>query len=392
MGSINFGCGYDVILPAGWSMAFWIAFVYRGTRVGGARELATCSREQGMPHFPSDFPDTKAGFEYNEKQKRLGEDKYKRYPPAKRPNYLKFGIASPYGPDWYTLVNEWDSQVDRLQDDMRKVVDSEKAIEDSQPGKIHHFVPENDERKGLVNGNATELSVKDDKSDVNNRSFKDSEVQSVDNAKAASNDNEDSNKVCEHVGDSISNKDDSETPFSTNPQFNVIRKLSTLKQLQNITLSRKQITKKILQKHKISNKDIIEYLAKTITACSRSLICLNLRPLLKGCPEDNAIICIPTPQDLMELQKDKSYGGPVEHVHKGNNASTVIGQCSRKAIGWVTSGQYSFARGQGSGIGFCTFPGFCELIMTTLQEKCSPVVLVRNTSTFQYRFANVIVV
>ncbi|XP_028402359.1 ribonucleases P/MRP protein subunit POP1-like [Dendronephthya gigantea] len=112
-GSINFGSGYDIIFPAGWSMAFWIAFVYRGARVGGTRELETCSREQGIPHFPRDFPDTHAGREFNEEQKKNGEEKYKRYPPAKRPNYKKLGMASPFAPDWKSLVNEWSERLNR---------------------------------------------------------------------------------------------------------------------------------------------------------------------------------------------------------------------------------------------------------------------------------------
>ncbi len=406
MRSINFGSGYDVIFPAGWSMAFWIAFVYRGARVGGARELATCSCEQGMPHFPCDFPDTKAGREYNKEQKRLGEEAYKRYPPAKRPNYVKLGITGPFAPDWNTLVTQWSGQVDRLECDMRKMV--KKDGNESQCGPTQCLELSNDKEKVVET-----LSVKDsqliqcleegnDEGSLRNGGLKDNGIgDETGDFKALSNDIQVSEKrkeICEDLASSVLNgvegdiaSDPERTDISVDLQFNVIRTLSTLRQLQNITLTLKQTTKRRAKKNKISNEEIIEYLTKTITVSSRSLVCLNLRPLLKGCPEDNAVIYIPTPQDLTELHKDKSYGGPVEQVHKCNNTSTVIGQCSRKAVGWVTSGQYSFARGQGSAIGFCTFPGFCELIMRTLQEKSSPVVLVRNISTFQYRFANIII-
>jgi ribonuclease P/MRP protein subunit POP1 len=416
MGSINFGSGYDVIFPAGWNMAFWIAFVYRGARVGGARELATCSREQGVPHFPCDFPDTQAGREYNEEQRRSGEEKYERHPPAKRPNHVKFGMASPFAQDWNTLVYEWSEQVERLEVDTRQMVGSEKAaVNDSQSGHMKCLEPGHNEGKVVVN--AEGQSVKDcqlgqiqcleediEEGDVYNGSLKDNGVHSGDDPKALSSDveacNKDQNEICEDVGSSILNEtkediaDDSERIDLATPnlQFNVMRTLSIRRRLQDIALSLKQTTKRRPQKNKIPDEEIIEYLTKTLTKCPCSLVCLNLRPLLKGCPQDNAVIYIPTPQDLMELQKDKFYGGPVEDVHKCNIPSSLIGQCSRKAIGWVTSGQYSFARGQGSAIGFCTFPGFCELIIRTVQKRCSPVVLVRNTSTFQYRFANIVVV
>ena len=32
------GTGWDLILPANWGMAFWLALVYNGARVGGLRE------------------------------------------------------------------------------------------------------------------------------------------------------------------------------------------------------------------------------------------------------------------------------------------------------------------------------------------------------------------
>jgi ribonuclease P/MRP protein subunit POP1 len=36
---INYGCGWDIILPPNWSMAFWLACIYRGARAAGVREL-----------------------------------------------------------------------------------------------------------------------------------------------------------------------------------------------------------------------------------------------------------------------------------------------------------------------------------------------------------------
>ena len=411
MGSLNFGGGYDVVLPAGWSMAFWIAFVYRGARVGGARELATCSREQGVPHFPCDFPDTQAGREYNAERKRLGEEKYARYPPAKRPNYRKFGMPSPFAPDWVTLINEWSDQVGRLESNMKKVLGScEAPIIDDSSGPLNFSETGNDEDQAVVA--STGLSTKDSEMQEINRlkqgseegagCLKDTEGLDGDNPRTLSSDlqecskgenreDKDSNAV---AMEAVFQNGSSETfDLDTNLQFNVIRTLSTRQRLQDVILGLNHSKKKRPQSNKISNEEIIKYLTKTIAISRRSLLCLNLRPLMKGSPQENAVIYIPTSKDLIQLQRNKSYGGPVEKVHKCNNrSSSVIGQSSRDAIGWVTSGEFSFARGQGSAIGFCTFPGFCELITRTLREWCNPVVLVRNTSTFQYRFADITVV
>lgn len=90
-------------------MAFWIAFVYRGARTGALQESRTLALEQGEPFFPNDFPDTPAGEAYNKKLKEDGEATYKRYPPAKRPNYDKLGEKSPFSPPWRELVKDWNT-------------------------------------------------------------------------------------------------------------------------------------------------------------------------------------------------------------------------------------------------------------------------------------------
>ena len=363
-------------------MAFWIAFVYRGARVGGARELATCSREQGVPHFPCDFPDTQSGREYNEEQRRIGEEKYKGYPPAKRPNYVKFAIDSPFAPDWITFVDYWSVQIERLQDEMRKMVGSERS------GNTEGIVATSDEER---------IQCLEKKSIEFGDCLENNEVRCSDNSKEISYDTKSLSEevVCSSVKSEMkepTNESDKTDNQTSNLQFTIIRTLSTRKQLQDIIFSLTQTKKNRSQKNKLSDKEILAFLTKTMTFYRRSLVCINLRPLMKGCPHDNAVIYLPTLQDLKKLQKEKSYGGPTEPVHKCNNSTSMIGQSSRNAIGSVTSGQYSFVRGQGVAIGFCSLPGFCELILRTLQEKCNPVVLVRNTSTFQYRFASVIIV
>ena len=105
----GYGAGWDIILPTGWAMAFWIALVYRGARTGGLQESQTLALEQGVPFFPNDFPDTPVGEAYDTKLKDDGEAKYKRYPPAKRPNYEKLGSKSPFSPPWTQLVSDWSS-------------------------------------------------------------------------------------------------------------------------------------------------------------------------------------------------------------------------------------------------------------------------------------------
>ena len=326
-------------------MAFWIALVYRGARVGGTREMATCLREQALPHFPCDFPDTSAGRECNDEQKRTAGDKHEKYPPAKRPNYDKLGVASPFSGDWERLVNEWDGEIGRLQSETENFISSgnpeeTKASEESR------------------------ISVSDENS-----------INRVEETPLGS---------CEMVASSSS-------PTS----FYVIRSRSILRRLQHIS---QLLDHAVCSKRTSSTKDDAfdsddGFLQSHLGICTRSLIGLDLRLLSKGCPLMNAVIFAPTAEDLRRLNEDKSYGGPVESPRKspgetGAECGALIGGCTRRAIGYVTSGQYSFARGHGAAVGFCAFPGFCELIFVARRAKCRPLVLVRNTTSFQYRFAS----
>lgn len=94
-------------MPGGWAMAFWVALVYRGARAAGTREQEGSLLEQSQLRFPADFPDTSAGQAAQQASHELLEAKYNRIPPAKRPNYVKLGVATPFSFSWAQLVSEW---------------------------------------------------------------------------------------------------------------------------------------------------------------------------------------------------------------------------------------------------------------------------------------------
>ncbi|XP_076089545.1 ribonucleases P/MRP protein subunit POP1-like isoform X2 [Mytilus galloprovincialis] len=134
-----------------------------------------------------------------------------------------------------------------------------------------------------------------------------------------------------------------------------------------------------------------------------SLVHVELTMLLRGVPDEHAMICIPVDKDIELLQKDKTYSGPKEPVHKDKNktqkqknmtqsltklksvdsASCMRKSCCREIIGFVNHGGFSLGSGNGRGQGFCTTKG-----LQYLSQHTSPFyVLVRNPSSYQYRFA-----
>lgn len=104
----SWGAGWDLLLPKGWGMAFWIPLVYRGVRIGGLNMSLKHSQNKAAAHFPRDYPDCPAGMCFQEEQEAELLDKFKRHPPAKRTNYIKHGCVAPFRCPWQQLAEEWE--------------------------------------------------------------------------------------------------------------------------------------------------------------------------------------------------------------------------------------------------------------------------------------------
>ena len=292
-------------------MAFWMALVYRGARTGGLREAHACALEQGVPFFPDDWPDTSAGARHAKEMKEEGEAKYARYPPAKRPNYNKLGVSSPFGGAWAELADDWDSR------------------------------------------------------DV-------SQMTSPAAGAAAG------------TGDAVGGS------------FFVLRSKSKLDVLQNLlAVGREKQAGGSAKSSKEREPPSVAELQTVMKQHGRSLVCVSVRMLDRGTPLPHAMLAIPSSEDLNEYAKcKKSYAGPKEPLHKGPKSKgaaladrrTLIGSCRRETIGFVTSGQFSLAIGCGSAVGYCALLGLVKLLSMGDRNK-DGLVLVRNTTTQQYRLA-----
>ncbi|XP_011504247.1 PREDICTED: ribonucleases P/MRP protein subunit POP1 [Ceratosolen solmsi marchali] len=161
----------------------------------------------------------------------------------------------------------------------------------------------------------------------------------------------------------------------------------------------------------------------------------------KGLPKDFSIICIPTKDDLIKYNEDKTWSGPVQSVLKSENRESkkmkkktkkkrkklkspsfnlliklnrnkiqrlarkklkqenknrienqtkymlsidcckvVRYSCDREVIGYVTQGGFSYQEAKGIGLGYVILSSVFNLI----KEK-SNIVLTRNTTTRKYR-------
>lgn len=107
VGTAGYGCGWDIILPSGWSLPFWIALNHSEAHPAGLQELRHISFERPELIFPDNYPDTCAGAEMNLSEYVKANVKYGKIPPAKRINYKKLKVKAPFHYPWKELIAGW---------------------------------------------------------------------------------------------------------------------------------------------------------------------------------------------------------------------------------------------------------------------------------------------
>ncbi|KAJ3424354.1 ribonucleases p/mrp protein subunit pop1 [Anaeramoeba flamelloides] len=104
--TLGFGSGFDVIIPKGYAKQFWVALVHSGAVPIGMRERHRIETETGRRFFPDDFIEAPSFYQsatkliVSEKESQKWEKTHK----GKRVNYKKFGINSPFFPDFSSLL------------------------------------------------------------------------------------------------------------------------------------------------------------------------------------------------------------------------------------------------------------------------------------------------
>uniref|UniRef100_A0A5S6PYK5 Ribonucleases P/MRP protein subunit POP1 n=1 Tax=Trichuris muris TaxID=70415 RepID=A0A5S6PYK5_TRIMR len=99
--------GWDVIAPAGWGMALWLAMQYATARAVGLQFARTFQRECGVAPFPEDWPDTEAGKLDAKECSEAALSKHLSKPQSTRPSFSKLKIKYPFEFAWCELIDSW---------------------------------------------------------------------------------------------------------------------------------------------------------------------------------------------------------------------------------------------------------------------------------------------
>ncbi|CAJ0922838.1 unnamed protein product [Ranitomeya imitator] len=299
---------------------------------------------------------------------------YTRRPPAKRTNFIKHGVLAPFYCPWNPLTGEWQ---------MRLPIGVE----------LSKVKPQIDELETKV------------KTSPNNEEMEFSAV----NAEPETTLEED-----------------------TRRDFSVLRSKKILKMLSALVAPVGHGSKRPSD---LRSHDLSSLLGSVLSHFPRSLVWVRLSMVTKGSPELHSLICIPSEQDFLNLQKDKSFAGPLEPKHGDHFKKKILKikkdkkkkkvktndktdrsdateepscsddltlglwpsplpelttHCRRLLLGYVTQGDFSMAVGSGEGLGFVSLTGLAHMLSGQPEDKAG-LVLIRNLTSLQYRFAKLTV-
>ncbi|XP_058420665.1 ribonucleases P/MRP protein subunit POP1 [Diceros bicornis minor] len=398
----GWGSGWDVLLPKGWGMAFWIPFIYRGARVGGLKEAIVHSQYKRSPHIPGDFPDCPAGILFAEEQAKTLLEKYERRPPAKRPNYVKLGTLAPFCCPWEQLTRDWE---------LRVQAQEELSVASCLGGE------ESDLRRDDVPCAPLPEMTR---------------------------------QLSHEVGTSLNDSSEPEGVMDTECPAQagtgwvtgedrllcVLRSRPSLKQLSawcgpSAGDGRAARRAPGREQQELTREACLAILDRF----PRALVWVSLSLLRKGSPEPHTMICVPTKEDFLQLSRDRLYCGPQESKHSdpfkskireekekkkrekrknrghavseglvgedsaaGRQALTlglwsgplpvVTSHCCRVLLGFVTQGDFSMAVGCGEALGFVSLTGLLDMLSSQPAAERG-LVLLRPPASLQYRFARI---
>ncbi|XP_076178150.1 POP1 ribonuclease P/MRP subunit isoform X2 [Ptiloglossa arizonensis] len=342
----------DVILPANWAMPVWLACILRCVRVGAFRESKSIAFEYGHMESPDiNDPDTPAYTREALNTKLELTEKYFRYPPNRRVNFIKLGIASPFFCEWKILMKEWTNAEDFfvlrnriLLQSLQENLSIEK-VNKAKYNKSKSYIPSLnlslfENRNCLVHVKISVLQK------GRPRRFAIICMPTTEDVEKFKH-----NKKWSGPVEKL-NHDSNETVRKALRKKHIVllKCLKRQKRRHKNALANK-INQILSQNLKISDH---ENKLKDLVKMSREAICKQFQKMSQ--------LYLP---DCINVQHS----------------------CDRQIMGYVTAGDFSFVEAKGIGLGYVTLNSIIELI-----NKRYTFILVRNTQTRQYRIARLEVV
>ena len=228
-----------------------------------------------------------------------GEARYKRYLPAKRPNYEKLGVKSPFSPSWKELVEDWNSCGE---------------LSSSAEDKVSKIASD---------------SVAQTKAEVIARDCSQMHVSIVQpfSLPGAARDAP-MDKTSDSTKTNIITSESAQKVGSKFQSFYVLRLRAKLNALRSYAARYKQRKMGGSKLHKTMSKlpaalDDLN-LSSIVKSDPNSVVCVQLRMVNQSVPVPNSAVAIPSTEDTTSLGKCRNFVRPVEPLHKVQRHSWLI--------------------------------------------------------------------
>ncbi|XP_060756098.1 ribonucleases P/MRP protein subunit POP1 isoform X2 [Neoarius graeffei] len=393
---LGWGSGWDLLLPKGWGMAFWVPLVYCGVRVGGFQMSLKHSQNKSVPHFPHDYPDCPAGARFQEQQEIELLEKFKRRPPSKRTNYIKYGCVAPFRCPWQQLVEEWEDRVKQDEDDNQdsKTIKMKDVTllsgDDPNPASAFTVLRS---RKVL-----RQLSVWCRPSSRARRALNGCRAPLLCSVVTTSLQTEWKRCVL-WVRVHLLGKGQ--------PALHAMLCVPTTEDLQHLREDPQWSGPKEPQhtdhlKHQLKGRGKKGKAARDCSAPKKEQACnipekVDLVPINQH-TGPSVVLRDPSPEPSALVTTDPGHSHVESLSVTGCSNSTLVqglwtelvpnvsSHCSRMALGWMVQGDFSLATGTGEALGFVSLVGLLQTLLRQSAEQRG-IVLLRNPTSLQYRFA-----
>ncbi|XP_014405686.1 PREDICTED: ribonucleases P/MRP protein subunit POP1 [Myotis brandtii] len=274
--------------------------IYRGARVGGLKETVVHSQYKRSPSIPGDFPDCSAGILFAEEQAKNLLEKYKRRPPAKRPNYVKLGTLAPFCLPWEQLTRDWESRV-RAQEELSGASSPSGGESDSRDQAPCAPTPGQAAQGSGGGGTALHDSSEPE-------GAMDTECPAQAGTEQVPGQDARGQLLC------------------------VLRSRASLKQLSAWCRPSPGDSRAAARRAPGRGQQELTAEARRslLARFPRALVWVSLSLPGKGSPEPHAMICVPAQEDLLQLRRDRLYCGPQEPKHSDPFKSQIRKQKERQ--------------------------------------------------------------
>ncbi|RUP48702.1 hypothetical protein BC936DRAFT_144143 [Jimgerdemannia flammicorona] len=339
--------GWTLVLPALWGMAFWKSFIFAGARVGGLRERHGMHFESGVSCFPYDFPGTRGYRVWKETKKIEEERAWAKRPPAKRVNFGKLGVRSPFDTDFAGLFGY-------------KEEDKEIAME--QSGEIGE---KNEEVN--IGTEAKKMRTSSDKMDMDPANITTNTVVIANTRPPRSHPAFwliQNPKLISAFFDSVTSSsigDVSKTVASEVVKFYEARKVSTPVHHKGFDIAKALVRVRIsLLQRGVPGSNAMIYLVREHEQYRKVVEMTKDREKMMGKKRKRRVSNREDREDENEWSGLWSEEDNFE-VKEEAKSKTFTYPPDSDIIGYVTTGGFSFAQGQGSGLGACSAIGMKKM-------------------------------